>query len=244
MLLLALGAARNGTCAAEPEPFTATYAVEWHGITAGYSTLELKQTGPQTYTYSSHIRARGLFRIAFPDVMTQVSNLRIAEAGVQPLKYHEDDGSDDKKQDVTLDFDWDAHRVHGVNGTRPVDKPIEPGTQDPFSVQIALMRDLAAGHPPTSFLLFDKDEAKEYQYTRERTETLETPLGRLDTVVYRSDRPGSDRVTRLWLAQSLGFLPVQAERRRGDRVDFSLKVREVKRGDNGGPASAASRGGD
>jgi len=62
--------------------------------------------------------------------------------------------------------------------------------------------------------------------------------------VYRSDRPGSDRVTRLWLAQSLGFLPVQAERRRGDRVDFSLKVREVKRGDNGGGASAASRGGD
>jgi hypothetical protein len=244
MLLLALGAAPEGECAGELEPFTATYAVEWHGITAGYSTLALKQTGPGTYTYSSHIRARGLFRIAFPDVMTQVSTFRLSDGEVQPLNYHEDDGSGDKKQDVSLDFDWETHRVHGVNGTKLVDKPIEPGTQDPFSVQIALMRDLAAGHPPTSFVLFDKDEAKQYQYTRERTETLETPLGRLETVVYRSDRPGNDRVTRLWLAQSLGYLPVQAERRRGDRVDFSLRVREMKRGDNAAPASADNRGGD
>ena len=82
---------------------------------------------------------------------------------------------------------------------------------------------------PPRFALFDKNEAKQYDYTRERMQSLETPLGHLDTVVYRSDRPGSDRVTRLWLAEGLGYLPVQAEREHGGRVDLSLHVRELKR---------------
>jgi len=215
---------------AGPTPFTAVYGVEWHGITAGYSTLDLKQTGADRYSYSSHIRARGIFRIAFPDVMSEVSTFRLIDGHVAPLTYHEDDGSDDHSKDVTLGFDWETHRVRGTAEGKPVDQPLTPGTQDPFSVQVELMRDLAAGAAPATFLLFDKHEAKEYRYTRERTEALDTPLGHLDTVIYRSDRADSDRVTRLWLAPSLGYLPVQAERRRHDKVDFSLHVRSVKRG--------------
>jgi hypothetical protein len=207
--------------------FAATYAVEWHGLTAGYSTLEVKQTGPDTYTYSSRIRAHGIFLIAFPGARTQVSTFKLDNGHVLPLTYREEGGG--KDEDVALEFDWDAKRARGTSEGKMVDVEIPAGTQDPLSVQIELMRDLIVGHAPERFALFDKDEAKQYDYTRERTQTLDTPLGKLDTIVYRSDRPGSDRVTRLWLAQSLGYLPVQAERERGGRVDLSLHVRELKR---------------
>jgi len=230
LLLLAPAAgAPESTAPAGPVPFTAVYGVEWHGITAGYSTLELKQTGPDMYSYSSHIRARGIFRLAFPDVLTQISTFRILDGHVAPLTYHEDDGTSDESKQVSLTFDWQGLRVRGTAERKSVDQPLKPGTQDPFSVQIELMRDLAAGATPATFVLFDKHEAKEYRYTRERTEALDTPLGHLEAVVYRSDRPDSDRVTRLWLAPTLGFLPVQAERRRHDKVDFSLHIREVHR---------------
>jgi hypothetical protein len=215
------------------QTFTATYAIDWHGITAGYSTLELTPADAGTYTYSSRIRARGVFRLAFPDVLTQTSTFKVKDDRVVPLQYSEGGGSDE----VRLHFDWDTGRARGVAQGKSVDQPLQPGTQDPLSVQIELMRDLVAGRAPPSFLLFDKTSATEYNYTREHKETLDTPLGKLDTIIYRSDRPGSDRVTRLWLAQSLGFLPVKAERRSHNSVDFALQIRELKR-----PAAAPERG--
>jgi hypothetical protein len=228
LLVAALATRAQAPADADTTPlFTAVYAVQWHGITAGYSTLEVKRTGPGSYTYSSRIRAYGIFVIAFPEARTQTSTFKVEDGHVLPLSYREEGGG--KDDDVALEFDWDAKRARGVSEGKTIDVELPAGTQDPLSVQIELMRDLIAGEAPQRFLLFDKNEAKQYDYTRERTQTLDTPLGHLDTIVYRSDRPGSDRVTRLWLAQSLGYLPVQAERERGGRVDLSLHVRELKR---------------
>lgn len=222
-----------------PEPFTAIYALGWHGLAVGSSTLTLEEVRPGTYEYRSVNRARGLFHLAFPDPISERSVFTIADGHVRPLSYAEDDGAARAKQNVMLQFDWQARRVRGMQSGKPVDQPLEAGTQDPLSVQIELIRDLVAGGSPASFLLFDKDEAKQYRYTRERTEMLDTPLGQLETIVYRSDRPGSDRVLRLWLAPSLGYFPVQAERRRNGKTEFELRIRELKAGAASAAAAAA-----
>jgi Protein of unknown function (DUF3108) len=211
-----------------PSPFVAKFAIEWKGITAGFSTLELVRTAPDTYTYRSRNLARGIFRLAFPDAISQESTISTSNGEVRPLSYHADDGERDSDKAVTLQFDWQARRVTGVAEKKPVDLTLERGTQDSLSVQIALMQELAAGRSPKSFWLIDNDAIKEYMYTREGTTTLDTPLGKLETVIYRSERAGSDRVTRLWLAPSLGFLPVRAERSRAGRIDFGLSIRELK----------------
>ena len=181
-----------------PTPFVATYQVAWHGITAGESALTLATLSPGTYSYSSNIKAHGIFRLVFPDALIQSSTFTLADGHVLPLHYQESGQARDHREDVDLTFDRTSERVHGTAETHPVDQPLDAGLQDPMSVQIELMQQLQAGLAPTRFKLFDKDQAKEYFYTRERTEVLTTPLGALDTVVYRSDRPGSDRVTRLW----------------------------------------------
>ena len=216
--------------AAQPlsvQPFTAVYRLDWHGITAGFTTVTLSQPTPGTYTYSTVNRPRGILRLAFPDDIIEKSVFRVNDGHVEPLTYQETNPGKDK--DVSLHFDWTAGRATGDAAGKSVDQPLEPGTQDPLSVQVELMRDLLAGQAPAHFLLFDHDIAKEYQYTREGTETVDTPLGRLDTVIYRSDRPDSDRVMRLWLAPSLGYLPVQGVRRRKGKVEFELYIRELKR---------------
>lgn len=231
--VLALGAVGAGAAlharAADTamQPFTAVYALEWHGLTAGYSTLSLADASPGEYLYSSTNRARGLFRLAFPDAISERSTFRIAHGSVEPLEYQEDDGPGRSSQNVTLRFDWHSMRVTGEAGGKPVDQPLAPGTEDPLSVQVELMRKLAAGAQPTHFLLFDKTEAAEYRYTQEGTVAIDTALGPLETVVYRSDRPDSDRVMRFWLAPSLGYLPVRAERRRRGSVEFELYIRKL-----------------
>ena len=209
-----------------PVPFVATYEVAWHGITAGESTVTLAAPAqtPGTFTYSSNIKAHGIFRLVFPDALIQSSTFTLADGQVVPIEYRESGQARDHSDDVDLQFDQSTHRVHGTSQTHAVDQPFDDGIQDPMSVQIELMRRLQAGLTPTQFRLFDHDQAKEYFYTRERTEVLQTPLGALDTVVYRSDRPGSDRVTRLWLAPKLNYLPLQANRSRKGSVDLSMRI--------------------
>jgi len=227
--LLFIGSSTRAADVQAPQPFTATYTVEWKGMSAGISTLELARDDSGGYIYRSKNLARGIFRVAFPDAITQTSTFDVKGGTVIPRKYESDDGSKKTDRDVSLTFDWDAKRARGTAEDKPVDAPVKPGTQDALSVQMQLMMELAAGKSPTSFWLIDKNEAKEYQYTREKTESVDTPLGKLDTVVYKSQRTGSDRFMRFWLAPSLGYVPVKAERRRGDKLDFGLKIKDLKK---------------
>jgi hypothetical protein len=220
-------AASNSTAESCPQPFKVTFDVEWRGMGAGTSTLELTRKNGTDYTYRSSNTARGLFRLAIPDTVTQTSEFSLVDGKVRPSSYTADDGSSDTSRDVSLKFDWSAGRVTGVAEDKPVDESLQPGVQDSLSVQIALMCALASGQTPTSFRLIDKDKVKEYQYTPEGNATLDTPLGKLDTVIYKSQREGTTRLTRLWIAPSLGHLPVRAEQMRKGKRELSLNLKSV-----------------
>ncbi|HTY48232.1 MAG TPA: DUF3108 domain-containing protein [Steroidobacteraceae bacterium] len=228
LLLLAPGPVAWAAGSGPPAAFSATYAVAWHGITAGQSLLQLTAAG-DAWRYTSRIQAHGIFRLVFPDALLQSSTFRLQDGRVAPLSYSETGQARDHSDDVSLTFDRGTGRVRGMAGRKIVDQPLVAGVQDPMSVQVELMRELAMGADPQRFVLFDKDESKEYRYTREGSVALDTALGRLATVLYRSDRPGSDRVTRLWLAPQLGYLPVRAERSRGGSVDLSLRILSLNR---------------
>lgn len=239
-LLAAFPARAPAGKAAEPgpAPFEAVYALKWHAFTAGRSTLTLRETAPGTYEYRSVNRARGLFRLAFPHPIVETSRFTIVDGHVRPLAYEDDEGPSGSHRNVRIDFDWEARRARGMQHGKPVDQPLEAGTQDPLSVQIELMRDLARGESVTSFLLFDQDVAKRFDYTREGSARIDTALGPLDTVVYRSDRPGAERLLRMWLAPGLGYLPVKAKRVRRGRTEVELEILAVKPAPGaGGPSS-------
>jgi Protein of unknown function (DUF3108) len=213
-----------------PQPFKIVLDVEWHGMGAGTSTLQLTRNSPTEFTYKSSNTAQGIFRLAIPDTITQVSHMSVADGQVRPKSYVGDDGSSDTSKDVSLKFDWDAMRVTGTAEDKPVDVALTPGVQDSLSVQVALMCALAAGESPKSFQLIDKNEVKEYQYTHEGNATLDTPVGKLDTVIYTSQRKGAKRLTRLWIAPSLGYLPVRAEQVNKGKRELQLAVKSVDRG--------------
>jgi hypothetical protein len=210
-------------------PFTASFEVIYRGMNAGTTTLELSPEGGDRWRYLSRANARGVFRLALSGEIRQTSQFTLGAAGPRPLRYVADDGTEDVKRDIRLDFDWKAGRVRGTAEAQPVDLAVRDGLQDGMSVQIALMRALAAGDRPRRFFLIDKDEIKEYLYEQEGTARIKTAAGELDTVIWSSRRPNSDRVTRVWYATSLGYTPVQAERRRGDKVEWTMRLKSLKR---------------
>ncbi|MGC4027501.1 MAG: DUF3108 domain-containing protein [Steroidobacteraceae bacterium] len=214
--------------AAELRPFTASYNVSWHGMSAGNSQLQLEQLGDGTWRYSSRNRARGIFRIALPSELSQRSLFTLQDDQVQPLRFEADDGSDSSsKGDADLRFDWNRGRVTGRSGGKDVDLPLTPGLQDAMSIQVSLMHALLRGGTPQRFSMLDGDRVKEYVYTREGSETLATALGSHETVIFRSARPDSTSGTWFWCAPDLGYLPVKVERRDGRKVEWSMSLLEA-----------------
>ncbi len=220
-------AAAPGTApAAALVPFKAVFSVTWRGMNAGTASLELQPLGNGRWRYTSRNNARGLFRIAFPDEITQSSEISL-NGEVRPLRFRGEDGSDSTARDVRLDFDWRAARVTGVAEDQAVDLALRPGMQDPLSVQIALMVELAAGRAPAEYWIVDKSRTKDYEYRAEGRAVLATPAGDVDTVIWSSRRPGSDRVTRVWYAPARGYAPVRAERLRAGSVEISMTLRSL-----------------
>lgn len=215
-----------GADAIDLEPFKATYTAEWKGISAGSSTLELRRAGPESYSYTSVNKARGMFRLAFPDALTQTSTFRLEDDKVKPLTFR---GADDKQRPIDLAFDWERSRLVGTAKGHVVDLELPPDTQDPMSLQIASLRALAAGDVSPTVWMIDGDKLKQYELTREGNARIETALGELDTVIYTSRRAGSDRLTRTWVAPALGYLPVKAERIRGKKTEFTLAIDSLDR---------------
>lgn len=216
-----------GAQAADLQPFTASYGVVFRGINAGSATLTLKQSSPGQWQYSSQLAARGIFRIAMPGQANQRSELRLHDDHVQPLQYTA--GGSDRLKPQDLQFDWNAMRIKGTAAGNNVDTALEAGTQDDLSVQLALMHELNQGRMPSGFRIYNERGLNEYEYRREGTATIDTELGKLDTVIYSSGRAGSDRITRYWCAPSLGNLPVRAQQKRGERIDFTMNIRKLER---------------
>jgi hypothetical protein len=213
--------------AEELEPFEASYAWSWHGATVAVSTLRLERGDGDTWVYSSSSGPRGLGYL-YPMRPKLRSTLRITDQGVQPLSFKAEGAGDSHNADVS--FDWSAGRATGVYEGTEVDLSLKPGIQDDLSVQIAMMVELLHGRTPDHLWMIDRNSAREYRYRREGAQTIDTALGRIDTIVYSSHHEGSPRVTRFWCAPSAGYLPMRVEQKRIDSVEWSMEIRSLRRG--------------
>jgi hypothetical protein len=228
LCLLALaGASRPAHADDGLKPFEASYEWAWHGLTVAISHLKLERH-EDTWVYASRSEPRGIGRM-FSERPVQQSTLRVTESGVQPLSYKADDGTSATKRDAQIVFDWEHNRATGVYEDVKVDMPLQPGVQDDLSIHIALIVELLTGRTPQKALIIDQNSVREYQYTAEGEESLTTPLGKINTLVFRSQKVGSPRVTRFWCAPSLGFTPLRVEQKKGDDVQWTMQIRTLQR---------------
>jgi hypothetical protein len=223
VLLMATGAA----AADELKPYTATYTGIWHGMTVGVSTLKLEQTG-DTWTFSSRSEPRGIGKLAsgvFPPL--QVSVVRVTDQGVLPHSFKS--GGGDRAKSIELNYDSQTHKITGTYEGTKVDLPLTPEVQDDGSVQLDLMVELLAGRTPSNVQLIDKNSVREYQFTRDGEVTLKTAMGDVRTVIFKSQKKYSPRITRFWCAPDRGYVPMKVEQRKDEDVQWALEIQSLKR---------------
>ncbi len=212
-------------------PFVAEYVVRYGSLGSGTSRTEIQRARePGRWIIENELNANGLARILISGTVLQRSSFELHAEGLRPNSYRLDDGTGRTGRDVNLEFDWRAGRVRGTAEDAAVDLAMSPGLQDVASIQASVQLALLRGVEPGAIDMIETDKIKHYQYTRLRSERLKTAIGELDTVVYRSARPGSTRENIYWYAPALGYVLVQAEQRRDGKKRLQTTIRRYQPG--------------
>lgn len=208
-----------------PEPFKATYAVSFRGLSGGTLQMQWRRdTASGHYVFETKANPSTLARLVISGDAFERSTLENTSSGVRPLSWEANDGKSGDKGDGTLQFDWTTSSASGTYEGQPVNLTLEPGMQDRLSIQVSVMAALMNGHEPGTIAMINGDSIRHYSYTRGKTETVTTKLGAQEAIVYESTRPNSNRVSRVWHAPALGYLPVRAEQIRKGKVETVMEL--------------------
>lgn len=124
-------------------------------------------------------------------------------------------------------FDWSRGMIE-ARGRREGEIPLHGQLFDPLSYQLALRCDIAQGRDQVDYGVVRGTKLKRYRFRRVGNESLDTPLGTLDTVVVERVHD-EERSTRLWFATDLNHLMVRLEEQDPeDDIDAALQVNSVE----------------
>lgn len=225
--LLFASAARSD--AILPKPFTAVYEVTYRGMRAGQLTMKLsRDDATGRYTYETTADPSMLARFFVSRAAVERSILEIGPEGVRPIEWSFDDGKSGTQKDSRLQFDWTRNVATGVIEGEKIELPLEPGLQDRLSIQIDVVTSLLRGEAPGTIPLIDDNRVKRYDYVKKETTSIDSPLGKLDAIVYESTRQGSDRQSRFWMIPKMEYLAARAEQIRKGKVETVMVLQSVR----------------
>lgn len=175
-----------------------------------------------------HYRARLEIGAFLLGARVQTSEGELAAGGLAPRRF-----ADRSRSEQAAHFDREAGRIRYSANTP--DAPLLPGAQDRLSLLLQLGAVLAANparRAPGSTLTLQTSGAREAEPWLVQVagpETLDLPAGPLEAwrLVREPRRPYDTRME-LWLAPSLGWLPVRVRltQANGDTVDQRLRASE------------------
>jgi hypothetical protein len=219
-----------------PQPFVATYVVTFRGIEAGKVILSFRPDGADgRYVYENRAEPSFLARMWIGATALERTVMQIGPEGVRPLEWSFEDGKSGKSKDGALKFDWTSGTVTGEIEGKPVDLRTEPNVQDRLSIQIAAVTALLRGQEPGDVPLIDDNKIKHYSYSKKEPASLDTKIGKVDSVIYESSRANSNRMSRFWLVPSLEYVPVRMENWRKGKMEVVMVLTALRRGADAAP---------
>lgn len=214
---LALFLAVSAAGAADLTPHRAEYKVKI-SIVSGRLNTELRAVD-SGYVATHAVKAVGLSRLLTRGTIRVSSEFTQKEDGIWPVKLHEVDTVRNDPE-VNLSFDWATDMVTGTVGDEEIAIELDGVTHDNVSVQYALMHDLMNGGAKETYILFDFDGMRVANVRNIGTKRVKTKAGSYDVVGIQHQKEGSSRITTLWCAPELGYLPVIVEQSRDKKVNF------------------------
>ncbi len=193
-----------------PQAYKASYEFKRSGARVE-RVVEL--TGEQDgFSYRIVSKAKGIAALAKSEPVTETGRFAVVDGKLRPKQYILDDGSESEQDDVSIKFDWDAGNATLVGGGKTQQIKLDDQTLDPYTVELAVRKDLANGGEPGPYRVIEDDRVRTYSYSKIGSKVVKAGKKEYQTVEYKLDRESS-RVMHYWFAPELDYLPVRFEQR-------------------------------
>lgn len=210
------------------DAFSASYVLVAFGTTVGRSEWRLVPMTDDFFLWESRSESTGPVALVHDVDVTERSEAELHGGSFRPLLYEYDRHGENAARNVRVAFDWSDGMVLNTVGGHTWSMSVPDGTLDKLSYLLALMQDLADGRRSMQYPVADGGRLKRYQLHAIGTETLETSLGSLETVIVHRLRHSDDRLAILWCAPTLGYLPVKLEHRDGEGRLVSMHIESIQ----------------
>lgn len=219
-------------------PHSASYKIK---ISIASGTLEtVVQEAKDGFNVRSVIKPSGFARILMSGTIEESSRFLVGDDGVRPMVYASTDTL--SKEDKAMDFvfDWENGSVAGTVNDDSYSYSLDSEVHDRVSIQYQLMHNLLTGTSGTEYALLDGDELKQLQISRIETREIKVPFGTFEAIGIRHQAADSKRITTLWCAEELGYLPVLIEQHRKGKRRVRAVLTSYTPGMRGEKAISAS----
>ncbi len=207
VFLLLTAAAFSAHAEALPDRLELRYALSHSsGVSLGTTTKVLTRVG-DAYRLVSETEPVGLGKMLTDSRWREEGQFKVVEREVRPLYYVQNRlGKKPKERRVT--FDWGKGLLTFADGHQV---KLPAGAQDQGSFLFALMLQPPGGAGETQVHITNGDKIRTYSYVVAGRETLNTPIGRLDTLRIDRRMPGAakDDTFSVWLATARHNVPVK-----------------------------------
>ncbi len=205
-----------------PDDLKLTYSVHYGAMSVGTSTRTLHRQTDGTYRYTLQLRPAGVARLFTHIEWYEEGHFRIVNNQVLPLEYLKyRTGAPDPRREQAK-FEWDKGRIVYSKGGSDI---LLPGTQDGNSIIFELMLRPPATPGSHEVRITTGTKLITYDYRYLRRETIQTALGKLNTIVVhwaeRSGNKPGDVVT-AWLAADKHDIPVKIVAKQDNRTGTML----------------------
>ena len=216
LLLMLCSLGNNAGAEEKLTPHTAEYKVKVN-VVSGQLRTELASM-EDGYVARHTIRPTGLSRVLSRGSIEETSAFVTAVGGVRPRRYFTSDTLSSDKENIDIEFDWSAGEARGTVNGAPVTSVMNAIAHDRVSIQYELMYDLLNDGPSPEYVLFDVDHLKTVMVRNIGRQTIKVPAGSYTAVGIQHQAVNSKRITTLWCAEELGYLPVVIEQHRKGKL--------------------------
>ena len=221
ILLLAIALLAPAVPAATLPDFEASYILKRGSLRIGSSTIELRTGNEGSYLYESRSWPTRWVAWLLKDRLHESSRGNITATGLRPDTYHYLRSGGSREREADLSFDWEQNLVSNlVEGSR-WEMEVPTGTIDKLASQLGMMLALQQDKEDVTFMVADGGHLKEYRFKVIGHETVEVPAGTFETVKITKLRDNKNRVTYVWCAPALNYLPVRIFQRETDDAEYT-----------------------
>ncbi|MDE0743442.1 MAG: DUF3108 domain-containing protein [Woeseiaceae bacterium] len=211
----------------ELKPHEANYDVSIKGFTGELKT-SLRNTDAFKYHAEDKIKTTGLAGIFLKGAVISTAEFFIQNDKLKPHHFYSKDTISKEKKELTLNFDWTLNQVSIKENDLDSAMPINDSIKDRITLKYALMTDLINNRLSSQYSLYEGDKIKKIETTNLGFKIITLDHGEYRAVGIRNQALGSSKLSILWCAEELGFLPVLIEQYRNNKLWMSASLISYK----------------